>query len=194
MIYFIQNTQNKKIKIGYSKNPSNRLKSLQTGSPDKLKIIGKIDGNISFENKLHNKFHYLRRNGEWFVNGKELVDYINEQKKLKNRKQNINDPGVLDPKETMVGWEDGVDGGTVELFKWPDTLRLSAKCTYTGLACCSTFQRIKTKEEMQIALSDFTFILILEYKISQIVIHDQMSKIIGYAGCYAEQFFNKVIP
>ena len=61
MVYFITDGVN--IKIGYtSGSPINRLKKLQTGSSQKLTLIGYIDGNKNKEKELHNKFSNLRLN------------------------------------------------------------------------------------------------------------------------------------
>lgn len=77
MIYFITEVDSKnRIKIGYSKTPSNRLRVLQTGSPEKLAILNVIDGGLDKEKEIHNKFAHLHVNGEWFRNTKELYDFI----------------------------------------------------------------------------------------------------------------------
>ena len=65
MVYFITDGVN--IKIGYtSGSPINRLKKLQTGSSQKLTLIGYIDGNKNKEKELHNKFSNLRLNFKKF--------------------------------------------------------------------------------------------------------------------------------
>ncbi len=66
MIYFIQNTVSKAIKIGYSKNPERRHKSLQTATPDPLVILGKIHGGLEHENAYHKQFAKYALTGEWF--------------------------------------------------------------------------------------------------------------------------------
>ena len=56
--YFIQPEKGGHIKIGYtSRNPLQRLSALQTGCPDKLKIVGLIKGDV--EKDLHKKFKKL---------------------------------------------------------------------------------------------------------------------------------------
>lgn len=73
-VYFIESTnkwKSKYIKIGSSKNPEGRLKDLQTGSPLKIRLIGKIKCKNEFHAKqieklAHNIFYKQRRHGEWF--------------------------------------------------------------------------------------------------------------------------------
>lgn len=68
MIYLIQNTTNSQIKIGRSKNPKRRLKTLQTGNGDRLKIIAQFDveKDRHFEKRIHRAFWQFRKKGEWF--------------------------------------------------------------------------------------------------------------------------------
>lgn len=68
-LYFIQSKKTGMIKIGRSKHPERRLKQLQTGSPNKLKLIAVFENEGWREYELH---HYLkqwkvRSNGEWFT-------------------------------------------------------------------------------------------------------------------------------
>lgn len=73
-IYFIQAfgvQELKRIKIGMSDNPGNRLMELQVGSPVKLKMLGTVRCRsrahaASVERLAHNLFHKQRRRGEWF--------------------------------------------------------------------------------------------------------------------------------
>lgn len=65
-IYFIQGECGGAIKIGYAKNVSTRLKGLQTGYPDMLKILKVISGNQAKEDLIHDELSGYRLNGEWF--------------------------------------------------------------------------------------------------------------------------------
>ena len=76
-VYFIQEENNGLIKIGYSDNPKDRLRSLQVSSPNKLKIIKVVDGNFDRERFIHYKFSKFSVRGEWFSPNSELVEYIN---------------------------------------------------------------------------------------------------------------------
>lgn len=67
-LYFIQAKNTGMIKIGRSKHPERRLKQLQTGNSDQLKLIAVFKGMGWRESYLHD---YLRKwkvrsNGEWF--------------------------------------------------------------------------------------------------------------------------------
>lgn len=68
-IYIISST-NGRIKIGYSKNPLKRLKSLQTGNDCKLTLEYMQEVSLNkvklIEQKVHNSMRYLRKSGEWF--------------------------------------------------------------------------------------------------------------------------------
>lgn len=85
MIYFI--TNGKSVKIGYTKNNiERRLKQLQTSCPQKLFILGWIDGDKEKEKELHIQFSNsrIRSNGEWFNPTEDLLDYINKNNKKEN--------------------------------------------------------------------------------------------------------------
>jgi hypothetical protein len=67
MIYFIQQASGGPIKIGYSENNiDSRIKSLQAGCPEKLILLGYIDGGLDQEKSLHNCLKDYRTVGEWF--------------------------------------------------------------------------------------------------------------------------------
>ena len=73
-IYFIQGSETKRIKIGYSVNPKARLQSLSASEP--LTLLKTIPGNAEEEKKLHKRFQHLRRHGEWFEADEELIQFI----------------------------------------------------------------------------------------------------------------------
>jgi len=79
-VYFIQGQCGGAIKIGYSLSPSSRLRTLQTGYPDTLKILLLIPGDESTERMLHRQFEEMRLKGEWFRPDKRLTDKIKELK------------------------------------------------------------------------------------------------------------------
>ena len=56
------------IKIGRSKYPEKRLKQLQTGSSNRLKLIASFEGWGWRERTLHDRLKQwrVRNNGEWF--------------------------------------------------------------------------------------------------------------------------------
>jgi len=64
MIYFIK--AGNCVKIGYSKNPTARLKELQTGNSKKLKLLCTIPGDFKTEAALHEVYKANKQQGEWF--------------------------------------------------------------------------------------------------------------------------------
>jgi hypothetical protein len=86
-VYFIQGQCGGAIKIGFSVDPAKRLKELQTGYPDTLKILFMIPGDESTERALHRLFEGARLKGEWFRPDDCLIDKIKE---LKNKYYSVN--------------------------------------------------------------------------------------------------------
>lgn len=78
MIYVIGPSIRGPLKIGKAKDPSSRLRQLQTGHPEKLHVLltgwGEEDSTGDFysvpdslvEKAFHHKFRNARMNGEWF--------------------------------------------------------------------------------------------------------------------------------
>jgi len=76
-IYFIGCPGAKEVKIGRSKNPGQRLKTLQTSSPEKLYLYGYfLEKDDITEKNVHHKFKHLRKTGEWFLYNDELQQYL----------------------------------------------------------------------------------------------------------------------
>jgi len=75
-IYFISSPEREVIKIGFSTNPQNRLRSLATASPYALEFLCVIPGDTNYEKSLHDKFHHLRQSGEWFSDTQEIREFI----------------------------------------------------------------------------------------------------------------------
>lgn len=82
MIYFIRENHAGAIKIGYTeKAPEQRLRELQTGSPNKLYLIATMPGEKKDEAILHLLFAKYRLNSEWFSQNNELELFINTHAK-----------------------------------------------------------------------------------------------------------------
>ena len=67
--FIIENEDNDihRIKIGFSKDPKKRIRTLQTGSSRKLALMGWIESEgKTLEQSLHKKYEDYRLNGEWF--------------------------------------------------------------------------------------------------------------------------------
>jgi hypothetical protein len=69
-IYLVQ--CGKFAKIGKANNPIARWRSLQTGSPEKILLIGWIKASPRKEKELHRRFARQRTRGEWFHWGPEI--------------------------------------------------------------------------------------------------------------------------
>jgi len=63
--YLMEDTRNGMIKIGKSKNPERREKTLQSEAPSVEMRIA-VPTESDFESELHGEFDHLRRRGEWF--------------------------------------------------------------------------------------------------------------------------------
>ena len=96
MIYFVQDGEY--IKIGHCacnnfgegrSGIEARLGSLQTGNPRPLRILATMEGDIPFERMLHNKFKDWHIQGEWFVGGTVLLDYIKYATPYKRQTQPV---------------------------------------------------------------------------------------------------------
>jgi hypothetical protein len=76
VVYFMR--AGSRIKIGYcGANIVERMKTLQTGCPDPLHLVGMLQGDFSLERDLHRRFIFSKTHGEWFDSNPELEDYIN---------------------------------------------------------------------------------------------------------------------
>ncbi len=79
-VYFIQGETGGPIKIGYSDDVAKRLKGLQTGHPDNLKVLFTYPGSQEDEKEMHLKFEAIRLRGEWFRPTDEIFSAIEELK------------------------------------------------------------------------------------------------------------------
>lgn len=79
-VYLIQNSATKAVKIGSSKHPDRRLKQLQTGNSDRLKLIHVIKCDRipakKVEKHIQNWFRFQRLEGEWRSLSKEDIELI----------------------------------------------------------------------------------------------------------------------
>jgi hypothetical protein len=65
-LYFIQSDVTGMIKVGRSKNPGKRLKQLQTGNPNRLKLIACFENYGWKEKLIHKRLSSWSEKGEWF--------------------------------------------------------------------------------------------------------------------------------
>ena len=73
-VYFIEGGD--LIKVGYSVEPEKRIKSLKTGSPIPLTLLGYIRGTRALEGRLHRALASSWSHGEWFQATVRLRNYI----------------------------------------------------------------------------------------------------------------------
>ena len=84
-LYLIRNTDNDTYKIGVSKNPSLRIKQLQTGNASKLELIHTFESKFSYkiESSLHRKYSLQNIYNEWFnITSIDTEDFLTECSKL----------------------------------------------------------------------------------------------------------------
>lgn len=88
-IYFVQMERIGPIKIGYSKNPSTRLRELQGGNPYKLRTIYITPGSQSDERGIHNGMALhapdLSLTGEWYLPGEIIFETISDFMEMDKR-------------------------------------------------------------------------------------------------------------
>lgn len=76
-VYFITVEPDRYVKIGWAlHNPANRLRELQTGCPDTLRLMAWAPGSREDERRLHETFRELHYRGEWFVCEHKLEDLV----------------------------------------------------------------------------------------------------------------------
>ncbi len=72
-LYIICDSSESTVKIGYSRDPQSRLRSLQTGYPLPLRVYHSVlvseDRVRLLERKLHQEMSIYRTRGEWFKIG-----------------------------------------------------------------------------------------------------------------------------
>jgi len=76
MIYFIQASKSRLIKIGCTSNVRERVWDIRRSSPEDINILKIIRGSFKDETELHKKFKSLNEYSEWYSPGKDLLDFI----------------------------------------------------------------------------------------------------------------------
>lgn len=74
-VYFVRKNDGI-IKIGFTKNIPERMKSLEASSGSKIELLTTIDGGIKEESMIHDIFKEDRLIGEWFRPSEKLISYI----------------------------------------------------------------------------------------------------------------------
>jgi Meiotically up-regulated gene 113 len=109
--YFVHSPTLKAIKIGKSVKPVQRLKDFGTANPDKLTILGTLEGNR--EKEFHERFNEYRIDPkrEWFSMGPALLDFLKAEFKCALRQKRPGRPNT----QRAESWESIVDRAE-ELF------------------------------------------------------------------------------
>lgn len=75
-VYFIQSGDDGPIKIGIADDPVTRLRHIQTGSPERLTLLGTLHGGQDREKVLHAYLAAFRHRGEWFKPCAEVLAVV----------------------------------------------------------------------------------------------------------------------
>lgn len=86
-VYFALAERSNRVKIGYAKNVFKRIRVLQTGCPERIKLILIFVGyGRGMEKLLHERFSRYRVSGEWFVYSQSIQQFVKFTKQ--NRRDN----------------------------------------------------------------------------------------------------------
>lgn len=97
-VYFIQpkGRGNRPVKIGYSKDPESRCKTLQTSNPDKLKICIRLPFETELEAREAERTlqwlagkKFKRMEGEWFIIYGPWKKFISQAMKIYDHNQTV---------------------------------------------------------------------------------------------------------
>lgn len=82
-VYFIRNIDTGNIKIGVSKSPEIRIKSLETGCDAELEILAVIlcSDEPDLEKMIHKSYEEHRKIREWFYPNEPILDLLEMAKK-----------------------------------------------------------------------------------------------------------------
>ena len=76
-VYFITSEPDEYVKVGWSLNhPADRLRVLQTGCPQPLRLMAFAPASREEERRLHLTFADLQYRSEWFFMERKLLDLV----------------------------------------------------------------------------------------------------------------------
>jgi len=75
-IYFAECEELGRIKIGHSRTPFKRIRTLQIGTPTRIKLVAMMPG--LRDEWVHHRFAHLWVTGEWFRFGDEIRAFISK--------------------------------------------------------------------------------------------------------------------
>jgi hypothetical protein len=111
-VYVIQGEQGSPIKIGVAKNVKSRIAGLQTGNPQRLRLLHVLPGDGLLERALHQRLRESAIHGEWF-GGSEIESFLvwigDYAQQAVNRYLDTGELPKLDPKPKPrhTGWRVG---------------------------------------------------------------------------------------
>lgn len=76
-VYFIK-AGTEFVKIGYSKEVKQRLNTIKSSNPQKVSLLGVIEGGVKKEREIQSQFRHFRIRGEWFDLSLELKKFIDD--------------------------------------------------------------------------------------------------------------------
>ena len=98
-VYLLLEDSNNYYKIGISKNPTKRVKQLQTGSAGLITIYNIFESKYAnkIERTLHRKYNLANIKGEWFeLTIKEAQNFINDCRYLEDNFKLIDKTNNID--------------------------------------------------------------------------------------------------
>lgn len=78
-VYLMRNSRNGLVKIGFSKDPKVRERTLQSEEPE-IEMIWCVSGNRDKEEALHHQYRRCRVRGEWFKLSEAAINRIRKSK------------------------------------------------------------------------------------------------------------------
>lgn len=98
--YFIQHGEDGPIKVGQARDPSSRLRALQTGNPVRLYLRAVVRYEIMPEQGVHSHLASSRIHNEWFQLTDEVREVLDHAVELSRARENID--GVAFPESTTT--------------------------------------------------------------------------------------------
>lgn len=105
-VYVIRGGKKTPVKIGVAKKPLQRLKTLQTGNPQTLRLLLVVPGDDLLESILHNRFaEYRLKGSEWFYGPgvEEVIRFVTD---LAVEMVRLFDGNDVPPLRHYGGWTD----------------------------------------------------------------------------------------
>jgi hypothetical protein len=66
-VYFFQGDTTRRIKIGFSQNPTRRLEEIRSGASERIRLLGSVPGTTGDEAALHRTNATVHVLNEWFA-------------------------------------------------------------------------------------------------------------------------------